>query len=173
MRIGWQFIHDALSQARSVDDPDNEGQQTSFYGMADRLAFVADLPAYVGTGGLSRITLQTRPSSEGDRLVLTRQLFDTSATGQDATTHSAVLVDEMDRLEIRYFGQPDRDSTPGWHPTWVDSDVLPSLVVVRVVPAHGNPWPTLTASPLTGVAALEDDDVLLDEDARFDDEEEK
>jgi general secretion pathway protein J len=172
MRIGWQFLHDAVSRARPVSDPRETENQTGFYGSADKLEFVADMPAYVGLGGLIRIRLASTATHEADQLLLTRERFDKSLP--EATIdgiEEAVLVEDLDKLQIAYFGQVERTASPAWHSRWSSPDTLPNLVSISVVPAEGRAWPILIARPLTGTTPL-DDGELPDDAESFNDPEE-
>ena len=174
MRIGWQFLHDAVTRARPVSALDTPDDHTGFKGTPDGLRFVADMPAYVGLGGLTRIRLTTERTHSGRQLLLTRQRFDrlSSTTAAPDEIESAVLVDELDRLRIAYFGKSTPDASPAWHSDWTDPEHLPNLVSISVTPGHGRSWPELIARPLTGAVPLGDDELPLDSDLPEDYEEE-
>lgn len=154
MRIGWQFLHDALTQARPVPDPSDPQSRTSFEGMAHTLSFVADMPAYMGLGGLMRITLEIEDTDTGRQLVLSRQRFGT--TMQEDSAERAVLVEELDTLAITYFGLVKGDGVPDWYGNWDDSQrTLPNLLRISVKPGNGPAWPELIASPMMGAQPLQ------------------
>lgn len=172
MRIGWQFLHDALTRARPVATLDTPDDRTGFNGTHEGLRFVAAMPAYVGLGGLTRIRLTTERTHSGRQLLLTRERFDRlSSTAAPDDIERAVLVDELDRLRIAYFGKSGPDASPAWHSDWTDPEHLPNLVSISVTPEQGRPWPVLVASPLTGAAPLGDDELSLDSDLPDDREE--
>lgn len=157
MRIGWQFLRDAVTQARPVPDPANSGDRTGFHGMPDTIEFVADIPTYVGIGGLMRIGLHSSVTAGGQQLVLTRERFDREpATAGADPAESVVLVDDLDTLQITYFGQIEPDVPPAWHKQWSAHSALPNLVNISVTPARGRAWPVLIASPLSGASPLDE-----------------
>lgn len=159
MRIGWQFLHDALTRAQPVSNREDDEDRTSFSGSTKVLTFVADTPAYVGLGGLMRITLGIDETSDNDQLVLTRQRYDTSTEPVvDQPVERAVLVEHLKRLEISYFGQAEDDETADWHEEWHGLATLPNLVRIDIEPANANAWPTLVASPSRGSAPLDAED---------------
>jgi general secretion pathway protein J len=164
MRIGWQFLRDALTRARPVQgDPENP---TGFTGNANTLAFVADMPAYVGLGGLMLIELEIEKDSEGDQLILSRQRFDRSSIQpSEQGIERAVLVDDLESMEIEYFGPSEGENAPAWHTSWQEAGTLPSLVRIVIKPMDALAWPELVARPLGGSAttfdgALEDEEIV-------------
>jgi general secretion pathway protein J len=158
MRIGWQYLHGALTRARPVPDPTRSEGRTGFQGDAEQLSFVADMPAYVGLGGLVRIRLGAADNDTGTQLILSRERFDPQAgTAADESLETAVLVEELDRLGLAYFGQQGPDETPAWHTRWDDQNTLPNLVRIDIRPAGERAWPLLIARPLTGAVPLPED----------------
>jgi general secretion pathway protein J len=157
MRIGWQFLHDALTQAQAVPDPDNPRDRTGFHGGQDGLGFVAHMPAYIGIGGPMRIGLNAMATADGYQLLLTRRRLDTTQiSASDEPDEQAVLVDNLDRLAIAYFGQLGQSAAPTWHNSWDSVGNLPNLIRISVKPAAAPSWPVLIARPLTGTEPLGD-----------------
>jgi general secretion pathway protein J len=157
MRIGWQFLHDALAQARPVADPDDPRNRTGFHGEPERLSFAADMPAYIGIGGPMRIGLNAMATADGYQLLLTRRrLGEMQISASDEPGQQAVLVENLDRLAIAYFGQQGQSSAPTWHSSWDSAGNLPNLIRISVKPAGAPSWPILIASPLTGTEPIGD-----------------
>lgn len=158
MRIGWQFIHDAIAHAGPVVDPARPENRTGFQGTSDQLVFVADMPSYIGIEGPARITLGRLDTAEGDQLVLRRErLDDESGAANTAQIEQAVLVDQLDALSIEYFGQSERGVLPSWQSDWDGARRLPNLVRIAIRPTGGPAWPLLIAAPRDGTAPLDDD----------------
>lgn len=157
MRIGWQFLHNALARARAVPDPSDNQDRTGFQGMSNVLSFVADMPAYIGLGGLMRITLEIEETDTGRQLVLSRRSIDiTSDLPPEDNVERAVLVESLDTLAITYFGQIKGDAAPAWYGNWDNTHrKLPNLLQISVEPTGGPAWPVLIASPLMGAEPLE------------------
>ncbi len=150
MRIGWQFIDAAITRAQPVNDPQDDDNPTGFVGDEQRLSFIADQPAYLGPGGLTRITLEVRDVDEHDALIIIREPFSLTPTEGNDDPPEAILVDRLSRLEIGYFGITEEDTEPAWLTRWEQQNTLPGLVKIRVTP-HGAPaWPVLVARPMGG-----------------------
>ena len=174
MRIGWQFLRDALTRARPVAVEGAQENLTGFIGSANALEFVADMPAYVGLGGLMLIELEIENGTEGDQLVLSRRRFDpTNAEPAEQGVERAVLVEDLESIDIEFFAPPDVDSTPAWQDSWQGAGMLPSLVRIAIQPTNAPAWPELIARPLGGSATTFDaalDDEGPDETEISDDE---
>lgn len=170
MRIGWQYLHDALSRARAIRNPARAGDPTSFHGTTETVTFIADLPAAVGLGGLTEVTVKPIPGTSSRSLRLTRRRFDANETtpSPEFAENEAVLVEDLHGIRIEYFGEGDRDETPAWHGHWTGHDTLPRLVRISVQPRDANPWPTIIASPsglrASSLEAEHDDDHGADSD---------
>jgi general secretion pathway protein J len=163
MRIGWEFLRQAIAQARPMADPDNPRDPSSFDGQPDRLIFVADMPAYIGIGGLMRIDLSRKATADGYQLLLTRRhQNETPIAASGEPDQQAVLVQNLDHLAIAYFGQQGRSPAPAWHSSWDSVGNLPNLIRISVKPAAAPSWPVLIASPLTGTKPIGDTEPDLD-----------
>lgn len=165
MRIGWTFVQRALNNARAVESLKEDGEGVHFIGTEQALEFVADMPAYLGSGGLHVVSLSVEdaeldPEREGParRLVLRRvPLLDYGTESGEQLQQSAVLVDQLDSVKMAYYGeQQDARAARGpdqpaeWHYEWAESPSLPVLVQIAVQPYAGTPWPILIAHPQLG-----------------------
>ena len=151
MRVGWQFLHQALSNTRAVADPLGEHKHTLFDGAAARLKFVADMPSYLGLGGLYVVELIREEDNEGARLLLRRTLL--SEYRQKNTKNrpqQAVLVDELQGIDISYFGRLNDAGLAGWQQRWTNQRHLPTLIRIEVRQENGRHWPLLVARPRLG-----------------------
>lgn len=164
MRIGWHYLHDAITRIRPVSNPLDRDDTTGFDGTAERLVFVADQPAYIGPGGLTRIVIEVRDEDGVDSLVLTRDVFDPGfADDESKTTQQAVLIDDLELLQIRYFGAGEDSESAAWVDSWQDAPSLPSLVEIRVTPRGGSAWPLLIAHPIAGAGPVDSELPLGDD----------
>jgi general secretion pathway protein J len=125
-----------------------------FGGTGEELRFTATLPGRVGVGGMwyYKLAVANVPGKQQTALVLSRVMPDLdglSLPGFDDAERS-VLADDVKSLKIRYFGR-DRgvalDQAPTWRNTWEDTQLLPVLVEIDVVPRNGEPWPPILVAP--------------------------
>lgn len=146
MRIGWNFIHQALANARQVNDPGADEPGLLFYGEKHRLGFVSDMPSHLGLGGRYLVEiLQTEELDQPGLLFKRTLLSDYEQLGQSAPHQQAVLSDQLKTLSFNYFGQKADDDESTWHADWLEQRALPSLVRVNLEEAGGSRWPVLIA----------------------------
>jgi len=167
--IGWQFLHRAIGNARPVPNPDNREDHTSFSGDAQTLSFVASLPTYSGSGGLTRILLGVEQEHGKKALLIRVQPYPMQANEDTLSSlRHAELLDNIESLEISYLGNTE-DGEVKWFEEWSDPRYLPNLVRIRIKPAQGKSWPEMIFSPVSGSKPLSNanfDDVQgLSEDA--------
>lgn len=147
MRIGWQFMQNALAGARPIADPLQQRPGSLFIGEHNSLTWVADMPSYLGLGGLYVISLektQTRPQ----QLLLKRTLLSEYRQRNTANNEqTAILVDDLSEIELRYFGREEAQLPMRWHQSWLDKDTLPSLIEIRINEQNGRVWPLMIAHP--------------------------
>jgi len=125
-----------------------------FGGSRDELRYTAPLPGRVGLGGMwyYKLSVSNVPGKQYPALVLERVMPDLDAVSMPSFSEAerSVLADDVKSLKIAYFGR-DRgaalDQAPTWRNTWDDTQLLPVLVQIEVVPRQGAPWPPIVVAP--------------------------
>ena len=154
----YRLLRRQLSQARLIGR--GSVVRVSFVGNSDRVRFIAPLPDYVGVGGLYRFELALVENVDGAALELTWQLhrpdrsewFDQETLDQETldqeTLSRRILIEGVDRIEIRYFGTFEAGGQAEWRDYW-DSSILPSVVTLELkFPVDdARTWPKLTVVP--------------------------
>jgi general secretion pathway protein J len=114
-------------------------------GTAESLAFVGDLPTGLGTTRRADITLELRRG----RLVLswTPHRHELSAAPPPTPTETG-LIEEVERLELAYWGPAAPDQAAGWQSQW-DGPAIPELIRLRLVFGKNDRrhFPDLIAAP--------------------------
>lgn len=168
MRIGWSFLQRSLNNAQAVRSKREDTPGIHFFGTADALEFVADMPAYLGSGGLHAlgIGLEPDPRTERPRLVLRRiPLGDYANISRDPEqVQEAVLAEDVSRLQLSYYGNPAADTGAAWQNEWQSATSLPVLIRVDVALADGSHWPALIAHPRLGLGRQEEELPAVDAD---------
>lgn len=141
VRTMQQFMDHYLETSRPVEIDTRDGTRSLFSGTSDTLAFVSSMPAYLGVGGLYRMTLTvTEKPGGGHGLHLRRALLhpdlieDPEARELNSETD---LVRDVREIRFRYFGSEEVDSEPQWREGWEDLPLPPTLVEVSITDKRG------------------------------------
>ncbi len=147
MRAVQGLLRRQLTQAlRSPIEPlDPAREPQVFVGQAQRLRFVADVPAYLGRGGSYVHDLQAVRSGQGMRLQLGLVMVQGGVQIPERPPRAPeVLVDELRRVTLRYRGIDAASGQMGdWMTDWPDTRRPPLLVSIQVQPLRGPAWPDL------------------------------
>jgi len=114
-----------------------------FDGSADRLDFLAPIPATLLNGGRARFHLGRRQND----LVITVRPELASPEGSEIKTET--LLAGLQSMEFSYFGRN------GWQNRWQDETHLPDLIRLHVTfpPRDRRSWPDLVVAPRIDVDA--------------------
>ena len=167
-RIARSFLARALAQVRPAQITFDGEQLLVFGGDEENLEFVAPLSEHVGTSGLYILRLSLQ-QDEVTRLVLTRWLLhadvlegfgdvpewepfeggsafsDTGPLDEDLAAGAfgtTLLLDDVDEMEIGYFGILDGDTDPDWHSEWIGQSRMPIAVRMHLT-TRTRAWPDM------------------------------
>jgi len=135
-----------------------------FEGGRRDLVFVAEMPAYVGGGGMHFVNVGVEDGDGSKRLMLRwRPLH---AFEDSGWPEEAELARGISRVTLKYFGALQRNALPAWRSSWREGKQLPKLVKLSVRDADGDDWPDLVvALDVDAVRFLSDADLGEDPDA--------
>lgn len=133
-RMAEDFLRRSLGAAFPLRAGDNS---IAFDGDAAGLRFAGALPAHLGGGGVTLLSLglQTR-QAEAKALVLHH--FAAGGTAQDS-----VLLEDLAEVRFDFFGRSDDNAEPAWRESWPRGTRLPALVRMRLRfagAAHAHDW---------------------------------
>ncbi len=149
LRVVSGFLQRSLEQSYPLALVNRSGWKLLFEGDAKSLRYVANLPGFLGYGGLYEMIFST-PYKEGHlSLVLERRpLFIDKARGEiRGELEKQVLMEELKTLKIRYYGSGAEDENPVWKEEWREAKRLPSLVEIQITAADGDVWPLIMTRP--------------------------
>lgn len=113
-------------------------------GQTDRVRLITSYAAGGQYRGLYATEIRIVPSAAtgASDLVIEQELFRRAlpVTGAAAVKPSqVVLLKGIAGLSLRYFGRAEDDRIAGWSSTWTSPSRLPTLIVLAVVFADGDP----------------------------------
>jgi prepilin-type N-terminal cleavage/methylation domain-containing protein len=131
------FLERRLAQAAPVMERSVQGElRITFRGEADRAAFVATQDFTAEERGLARFELRSAGEGKDRAVVLSWSLWRPSAqqdTGVSAfPVRSRVLITNVRRFSLRYFGAAQTEQEPQWLDAWSRPDMLPDSVEISV-----------------------------------------
>lgn len=145
MRAAQKFLRSSISQALPLDFAEKGSDSRKFFvGSAQRLQFVATLPAELGEG----IQMHTLEVNEHDLQVAFAQILSTSdGTYSKPWGDPQVLMRGVEALNLSYQGVNPKGQPTGWLSDWPWPTRLPQAVRIDAKVNGSVPW-------LTEVVAL-------------------
>jgi general secretion pathway protein J len=148
------FLRREVSQADPFHSHSDKAAPQTFEGASDHLEFMTRAPASLARGGQARIAVAVARREGRSELQVSAQ-FELGSDQIYRGSTDAVLLRGLRDVEFSYFGADAAARTPSWHETWLDQNVLPELVRVRVRFPQGERrvWPDLVVAPAITVDA--------------------
>ena len=123
-----------------------DSRAIEFRGSADELDSIVPLPPHIGLGGLYRLHLFRNRTAR--RLDISLGAYEQGAGKSDDATALTTLADDIDGMELRYFGKASGEETLNWRNEWQDQEELPALISIKITGAKaGVVWPELLIAP--------------------------
>ena len=129
-----------------------------FLGRAEAVRFASPLPENLGAGiYLMELALADSGHADGsgNLLLRWRPLEPDQQTAERVEPEERVLIENIEALELSYFGTVDPEQPPDWWQAWEGQPELPRLIRLRVRFADGDErrWPELIVRPMVDRAA--------------------
>ena len=152
MRQTGEFLRAQLSSQFPLRARKVVGFPLRFAGERDEIRYAAALPSRVAEGGIYFFKLSV--VREGDKSLLVQERVIPDPLAQDdpdfRDAARSVLAEGIAELKISYYGRDagaaDADA-PSWRDKWDDTQRLPLLLRIDVIPQKGPAWPQLVVEP--------------------------
>ena len=150
------FLRERLGEAYPLSIDDQAGRPLlAFEGSGEALRFVTLMPEHLGIG-FAEFLLAVADRGDAKDLVVQWHRFDNPQDARGASDEdepqTKVLLEEIEALEIAYYGALQRGQPAIWQEQWFEARVdMPRLVRIRVVFPEDDRryWPDLIVRPMT------------------------
>lgn len=146
LRIVSYFIQRQISQNIPLMWMDQDGQRLVFEGKHDELTFTSTLPAHRGGGGIHLITLKVNQTDDVHHLDLFYRHIDSDVSPfeKNPDVEEVTLLENINSIELAYFGQDKIDETPTWRDAWQNDEILPILISIKIYAVNNSQnWPEM------------------------------
>lgn len=148
MRVVSAFIRRSVGGAHALAIAVDREWDLQFDGTPEQLRYIADLPGYVGAGGLHELVLELETNGEHQDLVMRRRPLVIDRSGElQGELETRVLADNVTGFALRFYGVLDDQEVPAWHDEWSSTKLMPLLVELTISPENGPIWPLLQVRP--------------------------
>ncbi len=151
IRVVRNWIRRQIEHVKPIMIKQESGESVvAFWGDGRAVRFIAPLPAHLGGGGLSVVTLGVDEDQSQLGLVVEYQLFHPEITEETHRPKEKLLLDTIQDARFRFYGAIDTDEAPMWHNRWNAVKVLPSLVSLEIgfEERQRKEWITLIVAPM-------------------------
>lgn len=156
MQIVQDFIRQRLAETLPLErvppDPADPGiSEPLFLGTAEAVRFASLFPEHLGAGlYLAELHLtESRDAGVARNLVLRWHPLEASDPTAEEV-EERMLIENIEGLELSYFGTIDPGQPPSWQQSWKQQPGLPGLIRLRVRFADDDErrWPELVVRPM-------------------------
>jgi general secretion pathway protein J len=122
--------------------------QIDFDGTKEAVIFLGSAPTVASDGGRFRFKVFVERQQSRTDLIMSATPELANPQESSMTTRTLLLSD-IDRAEISYFGEAAAERSAQWRDSWVQRSDTPSLVRIRVAfrPGDTRLWPELLIAP--------------------------
>lgn len=172
------FFQRHLTVARPLWNDFKAGERVlSFQGKAQSLQFVSSFPTSAGRAGLQLFSVELVSENAGNVLKVTLKPFFPIPEGEEWLEEKEILIRNVSRFSLAYFGSEDGLSESRWQDDWLERDRPPRLVKIKIDLDNAIFWPEMMIDlKMAGSDNIDltynEEDSNEDEDSEQDDAEE-
>ena len=144
--VVYQFFKRHLPSIRPLWDDFSEDERSySFKGELDTFQFVSVFPVSAARKGLQlfQVVSDKDKSGKGVIKVIVTPFYPTIEE-QQWEPEEVVLLENVEKFEVSYFGKEDSDSEAVWLESWQEKESLPALLKIKIVLEDHSYWPEMT-----------------------------
>ena len=141
--VVYQFFKRHLPSIRPLwDDFSDDERSFSFQGEQDAFQFVSVFPFSAARKGLQLFKVFPDKSEKGVVKVILTPFYPT-VEEQQWEPEEVVLLENVEKFELSYFGKEDSESEAAWFDSWQEKELLPALLKIKIVLKDHSYWPEM------------------------------
>jgi general secretion pathway protein J len=150
--LAQMTLRDVMEHIVPATRYDGSAPYADFSGTANEISFIAPPREVQAPNSLQRYKVQL--AANGDVRLTSSNILSRTANAfsdSDSTRRAATLLDDVQQLDIAYYGIASTDTKLRWHPRWVRQPKAPEAIRLRMTFGSGNQhvWPEFIVKPAT------------------------
>ncbi|CAA9892168.1 General secretion pathway protein J [Candidatus Methylobacter favarea] len=142
--VVYNFFQRHLSTARPLlNDFTPEGEILSFQGKTRSMQFVSAFPASAGRAGLQMFSVELQKEDKDQVIKVAVIPYFPEAEDEQRPADEVVLIRRVSDFELAYFGADQESGESHWQDEWLEKNIQPQLVKIRIKPENGIFWPDM------------------------------
>jgi general secretion pathway protein J len=143
--VVYQFFQHHLSTALPLwDDFSEENSKTfAFQGKSQELQFVSSFPASAKKSGLQLFSLKLMDDGDEKTIQVSIKPFYPAAEGEEWRLEEVTLLRHVNNFSLSYFGLDESQPEGLWHDDWLEKEIQPRLVKIKIERDNGGFWPEM------------------------------
>jgi general secretion pathway protein J len=169
--VVYQFFQHHLSIAKPLwDDFTDDNEVFAFQGKNQELQFVSSFPASAKKSGLQYFSLKLINEGNEQLIQVSITPFFPSAEGEEWRKEEVTLLRHVSSFSLSYYALDESETEGVWQEDWLEQNVLPRLVKIKIERDDGGFWPEMIVELKSkGLPSDADDQSLDDTDQTLDD----
>jgi general secretion pathway protein J len=146
--VVYQFFQRHLTTTEPLwNDFSVDEESLAFQGKVQSLAFVSAFPASAGRSGQQLFFLQVQEEDRDKIIKVSVTPFFPVAEGEEWQHEDVVLIRHVSDFALAYYGNDDESGQALWQDEWLEKDVLPQLIKIRIKLENATYWPDMLIQP--------------------------
>ncbi len=162
--VVYQFFQHHISTAKPLWDDFTDGNEVfAFQGKNQELQFVSSFPASAKKSGLQLFSLNLINEGKEQLIQVSIRPFFPSAEGEEWRKEEVILLRHVSRFSLSYYALDESQTEGVWQEDWLEQNVLPRLVKIKIERDDGNFWPEIIVELKSKGLPSDSDDQTLDD----------
>ncbi len=142
--VVYQFFQRHLSTALPLwNDFSGADKAFAFQGKNQELQFVSAFPASAKKSGLQLFSITFINDGKEQDIQVSIAPFYPVTEGEEWRKEEVTLLRHIRSFSLNYFGSDDAQTEGVWQEDWLEKEIQPRLVKIKITRDDGNYWPEM------------------------------